>query len=97
MAEFDFSNVKKTKLGKDDKSSKGEWDERIKELCGKINSNNDYITTSSCSGRILLMIEGFEKKPGLFLFVTHEKTSFDEIKKPRRRQNKTVTRRIRGY
>lgn len=81
MAEFDFSNVKKTKLEKDDKSSKGNWDERIKELCDKINSDKDYLTTSSCSGRILLMIETLEKKPGLFLFVNHEKTSFDEIKK----------------
>ena len=81
MAKFDFSNVKKTKLSKGDKSSKGNWDERIKELCGKINSDKDYLTTSSCSGRILLMIETFEKKSGLFLFVSHEKVGFDKIKK----------------
>ena len=75
-----FDKYKKDVLGKKDKSSIGDTDEKIKGLCEKINSMKDYYTTSSCSGRITLVKDNTKKLPGLFLFRTHEKTSFEEIK-----------------
>lgn len=76
-----FDKYKKEILGKKDKSSIGDYDEKIQELCNKINSMNDYYTTSSCSGRITLVKYNNKKLPGLFIFRIHEKTSFEEIKK----------------
>lgn len=75
-----FDRYKQDVLGKKDKSSIGNTDERIKELCKKINSMKDYYTTSSCSGRITLVKDNNKKVPGLFLWRTHEKTSFEELK-----------------
>jgi hypothetical protein len=37
-----------------DRSQKGSLDEPIAELVGFINAQRDYVTTSSCSGRIAL-------------------------------------------
>ena len=78
---YNFENTKKNILGKKDKSSKESWDEPIKELCEKINSKKSYFTTSSCSGRIILIIENEKKLPGLFLFRSHGKVNFNELKK----------------
>ena len=78
---FNFDNTKKCILEKDDKSSIGEVDKPIKDLCDKINSNKDYFTTSSCSGRIALIIEDGRKAPNLILFRTHKLTNFNELKK----------------
>ena len=50
-----------------DKSSIGKWAEKISGLCGKINSKENYYTTSSCSGRILLLIDQEKKGEDLFL------------------------------
>lgn len=76
-----FQRRKKDILSKSDKSSIGEWDEEIKGLCGKINSLENYYTTSSCSGRIILMIDADKKGKDLFVFVSHRKVSFEELKK----------------
>jgi len=78
---FNFDNSKKVFLEKKDKSNKGSWDTKIVGLCDKLNSNDNYCTTSSCSGRIVLIIDAEKKKPGLFLFRTHDKISFDKLKK----------------
>ncbi|MDD5192985.1 MAG: hypothetical protein PHF67_00190 [Candidatus Nanoarchaeia archaeon] len=75
-----FDKYKQDVLGKKDKSSIGDTDEKIKSLCDKINSMKDYYTTSSCSGRITLVKDNTKKLPGLFLWRTHEKTSFGELK-----------------
>ncbi len=82
-----FNQRKKAVLEKVDKSSIGEWDEKIKFLCDKINSLEDFYTTSSCSGRVVLMIDQEKKGEGLFLEVSHEeidiewlKNSLDKIK-----------------
>lgn len=76
-----FINQKRIQVEKQDKSDKGELDKPILILIKKINSQRNYYTTSSCSGRIVL-IKGKEKKQrGLFLFRTHEKISFAELKK----------------
>jgi len=77
---MNFINEKKIQLAKQDKSDKGDWDSEILPLIEKINANEDYYTTSSCSGRIIL-IKGKEKKEeGLFLFRTHGEISFEEFK-----------------
>lgn len=79
---FNFLHSKKMALEKkNDKSSIGEWDEKIAKLCEKINKNSDYFTTSSCSGRIVLIKETNKKGPGLFLFRTHREIKFEQLKK----------------
>ena len=78
---YNFNNSKKVFLEKKDKSNKQSWDNRIINLCNKINSKNDYFTTSSCSGRIVLLKDEKKKKPGLFLFRTHKKITFSQLKK----------------
>ena len=75
-----FLQRKKDVLSKIDKSSIGKWDEKIISLCEKINSKENYYTTSSCSGRILLMVDQSKKGEDLFLFVSHDKVSFKELK-----------------
>ncbi len=75
-----FDKRKRDVLSKLDKSHKGEWDEKIAELCDSINSFDSYYTTSSCSGRIVLMIEQDKKDKGLFLSVYHDKISFKKLK-----------------
>jgi len=76
-----FKQRKQDVLAKIDKSSKGNWDEPIQKLCDKINKYENYYTTSSCSGRILLMIDQEKKGKGLFNWVCHKKFTFKEIEK----------------
>lgn len=75
-----FQKEKFIQFKKQDRSSKGDIDKIILRLIEKINSKNDYYTTSSCSGRIVL-IKGKEKKQeGLFIYRTHERISLKELK-----------------
>ena len=76
-----FNQRKKSILSKIDKSSKKRWDKKIISLCEKINLSDNYYTTSSCSGRIVLMIDQDKKEKGLFLKVYHELINFKELKK----------------
>ena len=75
-----FLKRKKDVLSKLDKSSKGGWDKRILNLCMKINSFNDYYTTSSCSGRVVLMLDEEKKQGGLFINIYHDEISFEQLK-----------------
>jgi tRNA wybutosine-synthesizing protein 3 len=75
-----FQQRKLDVLSKIDKSSVGKWDNKIISLCNKINSKENYYTTSSCSGRIVLMIDQEKKGEDLFLFVSHDKVSFKKLK-----------------
>lgn len=75
-----FNQRKKTVLEKQDKSSIGSWDKKIKKLCELINKKQEYYTTSSCSGRIVLMIDQEKKAQGLFLSVWHDRISFMKLK-----------------
>jgi tRNA wybutosine-synthesizing protein 3 len=75
-----FYKRKKDVLSKKDKSSIGEWDKRVIRLCEKINSLENYYTTSSCSGRIILIIDQEKKAENLFVFVSHEKINFKILK-----------------
>lgn len=76
-----FERRKADCLGKDDKSSIGGWDKPIQKLCDKINKTENYYTLSSCSGRHVLIKNVEKKTHDLFLFRTHDKTSFRELKK----------------
>jgi len=79
---MDFFEQQKTKqLSKTDKSNIGGWDKKIINLCNKINKKKQYYTTSSCSGRIVLLKAVDKKIENAFLFRTHKKISFFELKK----------------
>lgn len=64
-----------------DKSNKGSVDKQIKPLIDKINFLDNYYTTSSCSGRIIIIRipESGLKKEAEFLYRTHEKGNSKEI------------------
>ncbi|MBI4148221.1 hypothetical protein HY490_02930 [Candidatus Woesearchaeota archaeon] len=64
-----FADLKANILQRKDKSAKGEIDEAIKPLIDLINRHPDYVTTSSCSGRIVLLWG--VKRQSRFLFCTH--------------------------
>jgi tRNA wybutosine-synthesizing protein 3 len=57
-------------LSKLDKSPKGSIDAPITELIHAINAHDDYVTTSSCSGRIALF-ETVDDQRGRWLLVEH--------------------------
>lgn len=77
-----FDKEKNEFLRKKDKSRKGSMDIKIKSLVEKINSLDDFFTTSSCSGRILISAipESNKKNDVQYLFCSHEKTNFRKIK-----------------
>ena len=81
MALDNFSQRKKSVLSKSDKSFIGKWDEKIVGLCNKINELENYYTTSSCSGRIVIMLDKDKKQKDLFLKVYHDLINFKELKK----------------
>lgn len=74
-----FEKRKSDFLGKDDKSSIGGWDKKIKGLCDKLNKTKNYFSLSSCSGRIVLNKNVVKKIPGIFVYRTHELGNFEEI------------------
>jgi len=76
-----FLDYKRKQLKMKDASSIGYWDKRISKLCAKLNRNKNYYTTSSCAGRIVLIIADEKKKSGLFLFRSHEKINLQELKR----------------
>jgi tRNA wybutosine-synthesizing protein 3 len=77
---FNFDSTKKDILNKRDKSNIGIIDDKILELCNLINSNKNYFTTSSCSGRILLAKDNDKKIKNIFLFRTHGKINLKKLK-----------------
>ena len=76
-----FTQRKMEVLKKLDKSSKGDWDKPILKLCEKINKLENCYTTSSCSGRVLLMVDQEKKAKGLFNWVCHKKFTLKELTK----------------
>lgn len=78
---MEFEVQKQKQLSMQDNSNIGKWDKRIAELCEKINKKKECYTTSSCAGRIVLIKQAEKKQEGLFLFRTHEKISFNQLKK----------------
>lgn len=75
-----FESDKNSVLSKTDKSSKGSIDKPILELINKINQQNDYFTTSSCSGRITLTNIPKTKFDHKWFKVWHRKITEQEFK-----------------
>ena len=72
-------------LYKPDKSKKGNVDEEISYLIDHINSLDDYYTTSSCAGRIVLieLPDDGKKNDANWLFTSHalvDKISIENIR-----------------
>lgn len=63
---------------KTDKSPQGFIDEDIKDLL-KVLNEEGYKTTSSCSGRIVLITNSGEKGDAKWLFKSHKKVSGNKI------------------
>ena len=78
---MNFQEQKTKQLSRADKSNIGKWDFKIKNLCEKINKKKEYYTTSSCGGRVVLLKSSDEKIKNAFLFRSHNKISFKELKK----------------
>lgn len=78
-----FEKEKKEFLAKKDKSRKGSIDGKIRRLVNKINSLDDFFTTSSCSGRIMLfsLPKSNKKNEVQYLFCSHKKIRYNDIKK----------------
>lgn len=79
-----FEDKKKAclnKLYKPDRSKKGTVDEALIPLIDKINSHENFYTTSSCSGRIMIFTDNdSERKDAAdWLFVSHDQTSFEAV------------------
>jgi tRNA wybutosine-synthesizing protein 3 len=73
---------KKDMLDRTDRSLKGKVDSEIKFLVNYINSLENYYTTSSCAGRIVLLSRKSDKKyEAKWLYITHKKATFKELKK----------------
>lgn len=56
-----FANHKQAAFAGQDLSRKGSIDEPIRELVDCINLSEKYFTTSSCSGRIVVLAETAEE------------------------------------
>lgn len=76
-----FDQRKKDVLGKIDKSSKGSWDSRIINLCEQINSMGNYYTTSSCSGKCVIIEEKVGKDGSYYLWESHELLDLNNLRK----------------
>ena len=78
-----FEKEKTEFLNKNDKSRKGSIDEKIIKLVDKINSLDNFYTTSSCSGRILLLAiqDSNKKNKAEFLFCSHNKIKYSDLNK----------------
>ena len=77
---MNFDNEKKQALAKLDKSKKGHIDEQIIPLINAINNHPDFYSTSSCAGRILLIIPRKKKYDAKWLFFSHEPISYEELR-----------------
>ena len=76
-----FDAQKLSQLSRGDFSRKGSIDRAVEKLVNKINRGNNYYTTSSCSGRIILLTEGDKKHDTKWQFVSHSRASLKEIGK----------------
>lgn len=82
--EKSFSQWKRQCLNKLDQSKKGSVDEDITDLVALLNGCEQFFTTSSCSGRIIL-IDGapessdVQKQNCVWLFVSHQKCRSDDL------------------
>ncbi len=76
-----FESEKKQALGRKDRSKKGCIDARIRSLVWLLNAKPGYYTTSSCSGRVMLLVPGITKRDTDWLFVSHEPVSLRQLQR----------------
>ena len=77
-----FNQSKGTHLNKlfqPDKSKKGRVDELVKPLINLINKHECYFTTSSCSGRIMVIKPAKLKKDVEWLFFSHKEVEVSSL------------------
>uniref|UniRef100_A0A1A8IWT2 tRNA wybutosine-synthesizing protein 3 homolog n=1 Tax=Nothobranchius kuhntae TaxID=321403 RepID=A0A1A8IWT2_NOTKU len=90
--EKSFRQWKKQCLNKLDQSKKGSVDRDIEHVVSLLNSREEFFTTSSCSGRTIL-IDGapdssdIQKQNCAWLFVSHHKCTLDDLMSGLRRAN----------
>ncbi|XP_068197120.1 tRNA wybutosine-synthesizing protein 3 homolog [Antennarius striatus] len=79
-----FRHWKKQSLTKLDQSKKGSVDVEIRHVVSLLNGCEEFFTTSSCAGRVIL-IEGapekgdVQKQNCVWLFVSHQKCRSDDL------------------
>ncbi|XP_074545064.1 tRNA wybutosine-synthesizing protein 3 homolog [Halichoeres trimaculatus] len=79
-----FSLWKTQCLGKLDHSKKSSVDEDIQHVVSLLNGCEQFFTTSSCSGRVILVdgvpqSSGVQKQDCVWLFVSHQKCKSEEL------------------
>ncbi|XP_028988597.1 tRNA wybutosine-synthesizing protein 3 homolog [Betta splendens] len=79
-----FYQWKKQSLQKLDLSKKGSVDQDIEHLVSLLNSREEYFTTSSCSGRVIMIDAAAEnsevqKQNCVWLFVSHQKCTSEDL------------------
>ncbi|XP_053549888.1 tRNA wybutosine-synthesizing protein 3 homolog isoform X2 [Bombina bombina] len=79
-----FKHWKTQSLNKIDFSKKGSVDEDIEDIVRIINQQDCYFTTSSCSGRVIVIDESsdlsaIQKQNCSWLFVTHQLCNSDNV------------------
>ena len=69
------------KMREDDRSNKGSVDKLIKPLLDVVNKSENYYSTSSCSGRVIVISihSNGSKRDAEFIYRTHEEADSDEI------------------
>lgn len=75
-----FVRQKLNQLSRQDFSRKGSIDKPVENIVKKINKNDSYYTTSSCSGRIIILTDE-KKHKTKWQFVSHNKITLNELKK----------------
>ncbi|KAF6041560.1 TYW3 [Bugula neritina] len=78
-----FAQAKTSTLAAVDLSKKGSVDQPISNLIELVNNLDDYFTTSSCSGRTIIvansLAHGSRKKGCKWLYVTHGDSVFTDV------------------
>ena len=76
-----FAQLKQSILGRKDRSRKQNIDDEILTLVEAINQCPSFVTTSSCSGRVLLYTQSNVNKKNTFewLFVSHKQVKLIEL------------------
>ena len=77
--QLSFDVSKKNALAKFDKSPKGSLDAPIAAFVYKINAHADYVTTSTCSGRVALFASASAGRGGRWLLVEHRTVTLNEV------------------
>jgi len=79
---LDFYKLKELYMKKlEEHIREGKVDKEILHILNLINSLDNYFTTSSCAGRIVLIKipEGLKKQENVFLFKSHQIVKFEDI------------------